>query len=193
MGWDETTCCNDSCTDGSESGASWDCPLCCKGEGTCADITEPDPPGPGPDETPELPGDFSGVVWLHKDVSGWPQTASLSPVSFKPDNICLTYDKTNVWPGVIIAPDVNVNANPWIFVYQDGTWYAATWEWLRVGQTCKASKSVAGDHIKKAPLKDFKPVAGQTYYFMVSGLARLPEFTNVQERSNPVKVVWPEL
>ena len=65
-----------------------------------------------------------------------------------------------------------LNGNPWIFVFQDGTWYAATWEWLRFGQTAKSMSSVAGDHIKKAPLQDFHPVSGHVYGFMVSGLAR---------------------
>ena len=50
---------------------------------------------------------------------------------------------------------------------------------------------MAGDHIKKNPLKNWLPVSRETYYFMVSGLARDPNITNVQERSNPVKVVWP--
>ena len=35
------------------------------------------------------------------------------------------------------------------------------------------------------------PSSGETLYFMVSALARQPGFTNVSERSNPVKVVWP--
>jgi len=149
------------------------------------------PTTPEPSGTPTFPADFAGVVWLHKNVSGWPQTATLSSVKFNGGNICLNYDKSTVWPGVTIAENTIVNGNPWVFVYQDGTWYAATWEWLRVNQTCKNAKSVAGDHIKKNPLKNWKPVAGETYYFMVSGLARDPNITNVQQRSNPVKVVWP--
>ncbi len=149
---------------------------------------------PNPSGAPALPADFAGVVWLHKNVSGWSKTATLSSVTFKGDNICLNYNKSGVWPGVVINVEKNtiVNGNPWIFVYQAGTWYAATWEWLRVNQTCKASTSVAGDHIKKNPLKNFTPVPGQTYYFMVSGLARnYATFKNVDERSNVVKVVWP--
>ena len=85
-------------------------------------------------------------------------------------------------------------ANPWVFIYEGGQWYGATWEWLRApGQTCKNTSSVAGDHIKQAPFdaaSGWTPQSGGTYYFMVSGLAR-GGLKNVQERSQPVKVVWP--
>jgi hypothetical protein len=188
--------CGSDCGDGSCAPGVEDCGKCpgdcpCPAGKSCENSQCVADEPPNPSTQPALPSNFSGVVWLHVNVSKWAQTATLSSVTFKGANICLDYDKTNVWPGVEISPTVIVNGNPWIFVYQNGTWYAATWEWLRVKQTCKASKSVAGDHIKKNPLKDFKPVPGATYYFMVSGLARDPNITNVQERSNPVKVVWP--
>jgi hypothetical protein len=185
-GWSDSTCCSSGCKAGQGNSASWDCDYCCEGDNSCVDTDPPDP-----EVQPPLPNNFSQVVWLHKNVSKWPVTAKLSSVTFKSTNICLNYDKSNVWPGVEISEDVIVNGNPWVFIYQDGKWYAATWEWLRVKQTCKAKKSVAGDHIKKNPLNEWKPVIGQTYYFMVSGLARIPNITNVEERSNVVKVVWP--
>jgi len=166
-----------------------DCP--CPGGKSCQNnqCKDTQPTNPG-NNAKSLPADFSGVVWLHKNVSGWSQTATLSSVTFNGGNICPNYNKSKVWPGVTIE-DTIVNGNPWVFVYQDNTWYAATWEWLRVNQTCKSASSVAGDHIKKNPLKNWLPVPGETYYFMVSGLARDPNITNVEERSNPVKVVWP--
>jgi len=141
------------------------------------------------DQQPEFPADFAGVVWLHKNVSGWAQTASMPSVTFEGGLICLNYDKSNVWPGVQHVGHV-VNANPWVFVYQDGTWYGATWEWMKVGQTCKNKSAVAGDHIKQDPLTAFQPVSGEKYYFMVSGLAR-DAVTNVSERSGVVGIVWP--
>ena len=138
---------------------------------------------------PPLPSDFAGVTWLHKNVSGWAQTATLSSVTFNGGQICLNYDKANVWPGVQHVGHL-VNANPWVFIWFNNQWYGATWEWMKVGQTCKNKSAVAGDHIKKDPLWDFQPVSGTTYYFMVSGLAR-DAVTNVSERSNVVKVTWP--
>ena len=90
-------------------------------------------------------------------------------------------------------------ANPWVFVWVadlghlGGTWYAATWEWMRPGQTCKNRLSVAGDHIKQSPFhptSGWRPSSGEELYFMVSGLARSSERNN-SERSNVMRVVWP--
>ena len=83
--------------------------------------------------------------------------------------------------------------NPWIFIWEDEQWYAATWEWLRPGQTCKALSSVAGSHIKRAPFGEHSgwvPTSGQTYYFMVSGLAR-NAVRNIEQRTNVLPFVWP--
>jgi hypothetical protein len=170
--------------------------LCKGGAGTnslanCAAAPPPVPTGqPTPEPTPSQPGvqvpaNFEGVVWLHTDVSSWAVTSPLS-VSFGNGLIHLDYDKADVWP----PNGEGLNGNPWVFVFQDGTWYAATWEWLRLGQTAKSMSSVAGDHIKKAPLQDFQPVSGQLYGFMVSGLARDAQ-RNVQERTPVVMVQWP--
>ncbi len=132
--------------------------------------------------------DLGSVVWLDQNVSGWPATTSMS-ASVGGGAVNMPYDKSNVWPGVA-AGGAQVNANAWVFVNQGGTWYAATWEWLRVGQTSKSAASVSGSHIKKAPLAGFVPVSGETYGFMVSGLVRLGA-GNVQERSNVSMVTWP--
>ncbi len=138
-----------------------------------------------------VPGsvDLGNVNWLHANVSGWAQTANLSSVSVNGGSITLAYNKANVWPGAN-AGGANVNANPWIFVFQDGRWHAATWEWLRVGQITKSTGAVNGNHIKQAPLTGFSPRSGEVYGFMVSGLAR-DSTRNVQERSNIVMVRWP--
>jgi hypothetical protein len=129
------------------------------------------------------------IVWRHFNVSGWAKTANLSPVSVSGSRINLPYDKANVWAGRNTA-GAFVNANPWIFVKMNGFWYAATWEWMGKGQTSKAVAAVAGDHIKISPLNDFKPVSGETYGFMISGLCR-DATRNVSERSNVVLFKWP--
>ena len=150
-----------------------------------ADWTPPDPHA--------LPFTLDQVVWLHKDISGWPITSVLGEVTVGGGKICIPYDKADVWPEVYPDEDAVVG-NPWVFMEKDGTWYAATWEWLRPGQTCKNQAAVAGDHIKKSPFdaaSGWKPTSGQTLYFMVSGLARLDGITNVSERTNIVKFVWP--
>jgi len=145
-------------------------------------------PKPDPVKPVDPTLNLSGVSWLHTDVSGWEQTGTLKSVLVNSSTITLDYDKANVWPGVS-ADGTILNANPWIFVKQDGKWYAATFEWLRPGQTSKDIKSVNGDHIKQSPLKDFVPKNGEVYGFMVSGLARASE-RNVQERTNIVMYEW---
>jgi hypothetical protein len=86
--------------------------------------------------------------------------------------------------------DVLAVANPWVFVNLSGAWYAATWEWLRPGQTSKSRSAVNGDHIKQAPLASWSPSHGEDLYFMVSGLARSSQ-RNQQERTNLIKITWP--
>ncbi len=139
------------------------------------------------------------AVWLHTDVSSWTATSNLSSVSVSSDQICLHHDKASTWDIRVIGGDVEVAANPWVFVWVPdlghlgGTWYAATWEWMRPGQTCKNRLSVAGDHIKQSPFhptSGWRPSTGEELYFMVSGLARGSERNN-SERSNVMRVVWP--
>ena len=154
--------------------------------GVATDIT-PKSPEPEPEDDPI---DLSQVVWLHTDVSKWPITAELKSIKIKSETIEVNYDKACDWPGLVISGGVEVNANPWVFVNLDGTWYGATWEWLKTCQTVKNLYAVDGSHIKVPPLDTWHPVSGETYYFMVSGLARQNQ-RNVLERSNLLKVVWP--
>jgi hypothetical protein len=143
--------------------------------------------------------ELGSVHWLHTNVSSWSVTSNLSQVSFSGSTLCLDHDKVNTWSTVTICGDVDVNANPWVFIYRpdlegtDGTWYGATWEWMRPGQTCKGTYAVAGDHIKQSPFhptSGWAPSSGETLHFMVSGLARSSE-RNQQERTNSVEVIWP--
>jgi len=136
------------------------------------------------------PSTFSlgAVTWLHSNVSGWAQTASLR-ARVSGGSMIVDSSKKNSWPSVSKGGTA-VNANPWIFVYQSGRWYGATWEWLRPGQSSKPTAVVNGAHIKKSPLNNFRPRSGEVYGFMVSGLAR-DKTRNVKERSNVVFVRWP--
>jgi len=151
----------------------------------------PDPveptPLPEPTAVPSnesVPADLSGVEWVHGDVSGWAETASLQ-VSIGGGTIRLDYDKTRVWRAIN-----GVNANPWIFVFRNGHWIAATWEWLGFGQTTKPMNTVNGAHIGRRQLIDFQPRSGEIYGFMVSGLIR-DSSRNVLERTPVVMARWP--
>lgn len=132
--------------------------------------------------------DLSKVIWLHTDVSNWPVTATLSKVYTENNKIYLDYDKASSWPGV---GEGRINANPWVIVNYHDRWYAATWEWLRQGQTAKSVSAVDGSHIKRKPLKNWHPKKGERIGFMVSGLARdLNHYSNVKERSNIYWFTW---
>lgn len=141
----------------------------------------------GEPEPPEL----DSVVWLHSDISDWPETHTLDAVTLDGEQICLETAGVDEWPAVDFD-GTELVGNPWIFIEEDGVWYGATWEWLRPGQTCKARDSVAGTHIKQPPFEEdggWEPTPGVTYWFMVSGLARFSE-RNVEERTNLVPLTW---
>ena len=131
------------------------------------------------------PAEITGTVkFLNTDVSSWPVTASLN-ASVGGGKVTLNYNKARVWP----AAD-GVNANPWVFVNLNGQWYAATWEYLRSGQTMKDMSGKSwGEHIKVAPLSSWEPRPGERFGLMVSGLVR-GGLSNVKERSNVSMVTW---
>jgi hypothetical protein len=153
-------------------------------------IYEEDTDGEGIYTDPNLPFSLSEVTWLHTNVASWSITSKLSSVNIGSSTITLNYDKANSWPGVDIGDNTIVNANPWVFVKYNGKWYAATWEWLRVGSITKNRVAVNGDHIKQPPLNTWSPSSGEKIGFMVSGLARGSE-RNVQQRTNIIIVTWP--
>lgn len=129
-------------------------------------------------------GDLANVTWLGLDVSGWAQTATLT-ASMSGGKVKLDYDKASVWSAVDGAV-----ANPWAIVDYNGQRYAATWEWLKPGQTLKdmSGKSWSG-HFKRSELSGWEPTAGDRIGLCVSGLCR-DSRRNVSERSN---VVWVEV
>ena len=158
-----------------------------------APTPDPDDPNPNPDPgtnapSGDWPSEITGTIkWLHTDVSSWPVTASLT-ASVGGSTINFPYSKANVWPAVD-----GVNANCWVFVKLNGQWYAATFEWLRRGQTAKPKGVLdgsMGDHIKVSPLSSWDPHSGERIGIMVSGLART-QLRNVRERSNVYMVTWP--
>jgi len=142
--------------------------------------------GTGTVTTGGWPAEITGSIkWLHTNVSSWPVTASLN-ASVRGGTVNLPYSKSKVWHAVD-----GVNANPWVFVNLNGQWYAATWEYLRYGQTSKQMGGKSwGGHIKVSPLSSWEPHSGERVGLMVSGLAR-SSLRNVKERSNVTMVTWP--
>ena len=140
----------------------------------------------------DWPAELADVKWLHANVRDWPQTAKLT-ANVDAKNINFPYDKAGVWPVATSGTGEGTNANVWAIVQISGKWFAATWEWLRKGQTSKPVGCLdgsKGDHFKVSPLNKWRPKSGERFYLMVSGHARTAS-RNVKERSNPYKVTWP--
>lgn len=140
------------------------------------------------------PSEITGPVqWLDQNVSGWPQTSTLK-ASVSGGTLHLKHNKAKVWPTARTrASDGGpLNGNCWIFVKVGDIWHAATFDWMRTGQTSKPVSSVrgTGGHIPRAPLNTFVPRSGQRYGFMVSTPARGPERT-INERSTISMLTWP--
>ena len=120
------------------------------------------------------------------------KTSTITDTSIGDPPICIDHTKRGRWPKVSAA-GTTVEGNPWVFAKVNGRWYGATYEWLRPGQECKSSISASsiGDHIKKSPLKDWKPKSGEKIGLMVSTPARFGPEGPKRERSNVVMVTWP--
>ena len=147
--------------------------------------TPPAPPGAGAGGSPSSI-DLGAVTWLHTNVSGWAETSRITSTSIGNPPICIGHTMAGRWP----VKD-GVEGNPWIFVNMNGRWYAATYEWLSPGQTCKRiDANSIGPHIGIPPLSSWRPRSGELVGLMVSARARSGGDT-VPERSNVVMTRWP--
>lgn len=151
------------------------------------------PPSPTSDE-PSL----EDIKWLHTNISKWKVTSVISDISISSKKICIEHTKAGKWPKYGSKGN-EVEGNPWIIAKVGNHWYAATYEWLRPGQTCKklgtdkTGKTIAesiGLHTKRPPLETWIPESGELVGFMISALARSSDRT-VEERSNIVWKKWP--
>ena len=135
--------------------------------------------------------DLSAVNWLDTNISSWAQTSTITAVSIGSPPINIEHTKAGQWPAITAGGTV-VEGNPWIFAKVDGQWQAATYEWLRPGQTEKQiSAENIGEYTKKAPLDGWQPKSGETVGLMVSTPARGGPDGPVNERSNVILVTWP--
>ena len=152
--------------------------------------------GGGEDDLPFL---MSDLVWLHApDAAEWPVTSTISAVTFRLTDghvtqICFPHSKAGKWPRSGAG-----EGNVWVVAEVDGTWYAATWDYIRPGQVCKNASGFEwddrrhgiGPHTKRPPLDRWVPRSGEQVGFMVSGFARTSQRT-IRERSNIFMTEWP--
>ncbi len=135
--------------------------------------------------------EFEGVTWLHNDISGWKQTTTIESVSFPGNLVSFPFDKARVWPTrTDMGTSTPVIGNVWVVFDYQGKRYAATWEWLRPGQTAKVASTLDGHHIGRAPIpSSWRPAPGERIWIMVSSHAR-HKIGSVRERSGLAEVVW---
>lgn len=133
----------------------------------------------------------AGMVWLGVDVSGW-QTTSVCTPSVAGNTVNMEHTKKSVWPKAGNVDGGVCNANCWIVFNYNGTWYAATWEWLKVNICVKKLTNKLGTYIKKSPVipSSWNPKSGEKIGLFVSGLCR-DSSRNVSERSELVWITWP--
>ena len=154
------------------------------------------PPGTGDDIDP------STIRWLHTNVSGWAQTSTITDIRIRDvpaGGICIEHTQSGSWPGVNSRLGSVVAGNAWVFANIGGTWYGATYDWLRPGQICKLTvrgkhdrpSIELGPHTKQPPISGWVPRTGERVGFMVSTLARFGPEGDRQERSDIMVVTWP--
>ena len=137
--------------------------------------------------------DLSAVVWLDRDVLAWPVNVDLGPVTISGGGrVTLPYSVEQAKAAGWQIID-GLWGNPWVLVpWTDGKTYAATWEFLKTGQTVKNMKGKSwAEHINHGPLNRWEPKSGETYGWMVSALARRPKCAERPSRSNVRWAVWP--
>jgi len=149
--------------------------------------------------------DLKKVVYLNSpDVSGWPQTATLSLVEQDGGGdgpVCMSYTDPgwpdSHWPFGQPGDDPNfgVYANQWYFARIGGTWYGGAGEWIyRGASSCKAgqgTRTIGPDSGFGPPFSSWVPQVGELVGFMVSSVARNgPVKRTVDERSNVIVQPW---
>jgi hypothetical protein len=128
-----------------------------------------------------------------QDIANFRQTSTVTSVTVTRSLICIFHTKSRGWP-----VRGGLEGNPWIATFLNGKLFAATYEWLRPGQTCKGIDSskyggtakALGPHIGAGPLVGYVPKKGDVVYFFVSTLARLQERSS-NERSDVWEFTWP--
>jgi hypothetical protein len=151
-------------------------------------------------DDPKLPFRMKDLVWLHApDAADWEVTSEISDVTFDPPGtsrvtrICFPHSKAGKW-----KRSGEGEGNVWVIAEVDGTWYAATWDYIRPGQICKSANGFDWAsrrdgifaHTQQPPLEGRVPRSGDRIGIMVSGFARTSQRT-VLEKSNIFMTTWP--
>jgi len=129
--------------------------------------------------------DLSSVKWHGPDVRGWAIASALSACHTSGDMLHFPHSKAGKWP-----EKNGVEGNVWVVAkLADGHWHAASWEWLRPGQTSKPWAKMESGHIKQGDFAGYQFKRGEEAYLIVTALAR-GTARSVAERSAARKIEW---
>lgn len=139
--------------------------------------------------------DLSKVVWLHASPEDFKITASLSNVRVSTGtngSTVVSWEWNHPdWPAVL---NNEVVGNMWVFANIKGTWYAATWEWLRTDTSQVATEAKSGEppfiQAKASPISEWYPSNGEDVGWMVSTPCRGGYAGTLKERSPIVITTW---
>ena len=144
---------------------------------------------PAAQGTPTQTGDeinLAEVTWHGPDVRGWAVTSEMPSGAYvSGSDLHFPHTKASKWP----QNGEGLEGNPWIVAHINGAWHAASFEWLRSGQTSKPWWKVEGGHIKAEPFIGWSLSKGEECYVIVTALAR-GSSRSVAERTAARKVVW---
>ncbi|MCF8056882.1 MAG: hypothetical protein K9K37_09610 [Desulfocapsa sp.] len=131
----------------------------------------------------QLPVPYEQLRFINNvfDISGWPATKTLHSVGIEGEYLYFPNDGACSWA----STDGIVNTNVHIVLEYKGEWLASSWDYTRI---CQQSKHY--DAIGDIPYLGWKPQAGVTYYFFLTGVSRDKTGGDVEERTNVVAYKW---
>jgi hypothetical protein len=147
---------------------------------------------PWPNLNDQIP--LNQVTWRHGDVSMWAQTSTVTSATVGNNTVCVNHTHARIWPYCDDREGgkMGVSANPWVFAKFNGRWYAATYEFLRPGVTCKDIENWPagwGKQTSSGPFNDgWIPQPGEQVGLMASTCLRGGAFGPAYERSNVVLI-----
>ena len=155
---------------------------------------------------PPIASDFSNVVWIHDNISHWPQTVTLEASKGPGDTINISNNGTTCGAGDACWPNFNPSyvapgdrlynvfvGGVWIFVYRDEAWIAGLFDSIiRDQQVVWDHNLHPGSRWPGGLLSDFQPQPCERYGWMIStALPVLSTLYTVDERSNVSEFAWP--
>jgi hypothetical protein len=145
--------------------------------------------------------DENNITWLHTDVSAWDVTSTVTGAHINYTELCVYHTMAGLWPEVLgifpEEPTAPMEGNMWIIARVDGTWYAATFDYLRPGGECKyedyspAGEGPGPSTFGALPLSTWLPQTGEPVWMFLSTVARHEPLGPLNERSDYVQLIWP--